>query len=233
MTAALVLTMAVAAAATPTLTLVGTYNATSWGMYALQLSQGDNDGLTFCCFKVGNVASAFDYSPSSTSYVGNSTSSIAGIYGFSQNTKGQLNGVYEFVLGCSPVYFGTQYGLKHINQQTVTYTFTDRDGGTHGASIPSSAAATLTVPTNTAGIAPGNYPYSFKLAGGALTNGAVPSLVPYGGGQLSAANALQVGQNSSMAISSSIAFIPAPEPATLALLAAGGAATLWRSRRRK
>jgi hypothetical protein len=235
MAVAMVLAMAAAAAATPTISLVGTYNATTWGMYLLSDSQGDNDGVCMFAFKVGNVLTAANVSPSSTSYVGNSTGSIAGVYGFGQqHVANQIGtGAFECLGGIDPGSFPTIYNLKHMGQQVVGYTVTSDNGSISAPMyVPTNSASTLTVPANSSGITPGNYAYSFEVGSGTMTPGAIPTLVTYADGKTAVANVLQVGLNSSMAANASALFIPAPEPATLVLLALGGVVALRRRMRR-
>jgi len=236
---ALIFAVAGTAAAAPTATLVGTYNSSSWGVWLLGISAGDNDGAASIAFKVsGTTSTNHSVSPKSDCYVGDSSGVVAGTFGFSlqQVTYYSSEGAYEFYsnMNSIEVQNNTPYVLRHMGQQVIGYNVTNDDGSTTLKHIPTSAANTLTVPVNTMGITPGNYPNSIKLAMGGVQPGHVPAFVAYPPG-IAGVNYIGLGENQTHAMpyeNITAVFIPVPEPATLSLLALGGAAALIRRRKR-
>jgi len=237
---ALILAAAGTAAAAPTAALVGTYNSSSWGVWLLGISAGDNDGVASLIFQVGGTTSVnFNTAPKADSFIGDGSGVIAGTFGFSgEHSNNPISAnVYDFRASITPgdLESNAPYLLRHMGQQVVDYTITNDDGTTRVRHIPPSSSISLTVPPNDQGVAPGNYPNSFQVARGAVQAGHVPYFVVYPAGVFVGINCIALGEDFDYQVppeNVTAVFMPSPEPATLSLLALGGAAALVRRRRR-
>jgi hypothetical protein len=188
----------------PTVTLVCTYTSTAWSLYALDQSPG-SDGLAFVSVKIGNVLTAYNVSPETDSYLGDNSGGVAGTYGFSiaHMADSVGSGIFEIICGQNPgdLQNNTGYFLRHIGQQTVTYTATNDDGSTTRKTV---APAPMTL---------GGYTgYFVQIAQGELASGAVPTIVPYVGGNTASANVVNAGQTSTREAAAQALVIPCPSP---------------------
>jgi hypothetical protein len=184
-----------AAYADPTVHVAIVYSSsgTTWSAYAIDQTP-DSDGLACVCFKVGNVLTAYNVSPQSYSFVGDGSGDIQDEFGFSgirwaANLGG---GTFEIISGQSPG--DLQSGavdpntncalfLRHIGQQTVTYTI-ENDNGTQTQKTVSPSQQTHNSITG----------YWVKIAQGTRTANSVPTVVPYAGGITAGANFVDVGE---------------------------------------
>jgi len=230
------------ASAVPTVTLTGTYDATNWYVYATD-SVGDNFGISFVSFKVGgidvNTASGGggagdpgDASPQFMDWGGSNFKTLKGTYGFNSNTitvPVTPNQIDYAVIGIDP---GTPtYALWGLGQGPVNVV--------HHGNFGSSATQTDTVPAK------------FLVATGTLLAGQTPFFVsgylglaaplPFANGAATVdvsvstggASVYKTGVGSTASQPVGALFLAgAPEPATMALLAIGGAVSLIRRRRK-
>jgi PEP-CTERM motif len=244
------LTLALAgfASASATVTLVGVYNNTTsdittaegnfvgaltWQMYALDTSAA-NDGISYVSFKVSNTLQPNNDVPDDAAYAYNSTTKN-GTFGFSSTNEVDPIGtnMYEVISGQAPTALqsGTfdaatanhyPFFLKHVGQHEIDYSYY----ATKNTKVLTPAAYGTTM---TLGGVTGNWLY---VADGTLANaGDIPGIVAYAGGNTAGANIVTSGTTTTVGTDASAMFIPAPEPATLTLLAIGGLMGLIRRRR--
>jgi hypothetical protein len=203
--------------ATGVVTVVCLYNATSWSLFALDQTAG-SDGISFISAKVGNVLTADNVSPETDSYLGDGTHTILGKYGFasSQQANEISAGTFEIICGQNPndLQNNKKYFLKHIGQQTVTYTNTERNGS---VTVNVIAPYPMTLGQFTG--------YFVPIAQGSLDSGAVPTVVPYVGGATAAGNVVDAGLKTTRAVPAQMLVMPWPVP-TVAITSPTGTPTV-------
>ena len=249
-----ILVIAGAAWATPTGTIIGSYNSTGWVVWAW-CSTGDNDGFAALCFKVGNVATAQCNAPVATSDGTAAGPAVhLGTYGFSgRNTAFRdltIPNQYEIVTGVEPgdIMSASPYVVRHMGQELLSIGY-----NTHIYIPPSTNynfPCTLFIPDNPVTdpgssytSAPG-HPSSFQVASGTLINpGDIPTFVWYWDESRNPMTPLGfcyigLGENASHSPTNAEYLAGAgtatwlPEPGTLALTAFAGAALVLRRLKR-
>jgi hypothetical protein len=213
-----VLLMAGLTSASTIVTLTGTLDHSTWYVYAKVT--GDNDGLSFVDIQLAgiNELGATINTVVQDDYVG---PTLVGTYGFNQE-KGtpfafDTHSV-EMILGMNPALEGTadaKYNLRQLGREAVSFTYTDELGNM--------------VPVTTAF----DPALGMLIASGArLPDGTVPSFTAHQYANVWVTGQSEIQQVTVVEASQPVTRQFLPEPATLALMGAGGLlATLMRRRR--
>jgi hypothetical protein len=230
----LTLALAGLTSAATTVTFTGSQDGTNWYVWAKVTGTPNNDGFSFADIRFAGVdinTANLDTPKVADNWYKNTNPKgwqTSGSYGFGQqNVIQPLGGAdptaVEVLLGMDPALASTVYDLRHLGQQSVTFTYHMISGAT------STAMDTVTVSYDPA--------YGMLVADGALlTGGTIPSFLP---ASVMGANVWAPGGNGVLDVSTGIQLQAQPdlhflpEPATLALLGIGGVATILRRRRRR
>jgi hypothetical protein len=221
------------AGAVPEATLTGSVDGTHWYVWA-SCTPGDSDGLSFALFKVSGVTEQEDaaVAPRVNNWGGKNANVVLGTYGFSlqyctvltSDTHGNpIDNTLEIIVAEDIAVAATKYAVRHFGQQTVTFT-----SGVLG--VPGSSVVN-------------EFPSTFLIACGTYdASTGVPGFT-----QKAGANVWNIGLNTVSLVQDPMypddwrrvihyenvnaadQFLP--EPATLSLLALGGAAALVRRRK--
>jgi hypothetical protein len=224
------------ASASTTVTLTGSTDGTSWYVWAKVT--GDGDGLSFLDLKIANIneigvydAEIDEYKAAHVDTVVQDTytgKTLVGTYGFNQE-RGSTTLLatphsIEMVFGMNPGLeggSGAKYNVRHIGEQSVTFTYKDYNS----------------TPVLTYGPSQFDPILGMLVADGVCLPGITPSFTGNLGANVWADNSSAVVQvpMSNMAEVTQPGtrlFLVVPEPATLALMGAGAVLTLVRRRRR-